>query len=242
MLSDGEDDVCLIVKTGGHLSIDQRGRQSVARTGDAVLLAYREPSTLRFQAMNYVALRVPFAALAPLSRKLETSAAGCIPRETAALQLLGAYLGSLPARVADPQLCNVIATHVYDLMALAIGATRDGEELASQRGLRAGRLEAIKADLTKDTELTLDDVAYRQGVSPRYVQKLFEETGTTFTAFVLERRLDAARSMLLSPRYAHWSVARVAMEASFGDLSYFNRRFKARYGQTPSDLRAQAVS
>lgn len=242
MLSDGEDDVCLIVKTGGHLFIDQRGQQSVARTGDAVLLVYREPATLRFLAMNYVALRVPFAALAPLTTKIEALAAGCIRRENAALQLLGTYLGSLPGRIADPRLCSVISTHIYDLMALAIGATRDGRELATQRGLRAARLEAIKADLTRDTGLTLDDVAHRQGVSPRYVQKLFEESGTTFTAFLLERRLEAARSMLLSPRYAHCSVAAIAMEASFGDLSYFNRRFKARYGQTPTDMRAQGVS
>jgi AraC-like DNA-binding protein len=41
--------------------------------------------------------------------------------------------------------------------------------------------------------------------------------------------------MLVSPRYANWSITTIAMEAGFNDLSYFKRR----YGMTPSDLRAQ---
>ena len=84
-----------------------------------------------------------------------------------------------------------------------------------------------------------DQVAARQGVSPRYVQILFEEAGTTFSEFVLERRLEAARNMLASPRYAIWSIAAIAFEAGFGDVSHFNRRFKRRYLMTPSELRSQ---
>ncbi len=69
---------------------------------------------------------------------------------------------------------------------------------------------------------------------------LFEETGTTFTDFVLELRLGAALRMLASPRYVDWSVTAIALEAGFGDLSYFNRRFKQRFARTPSDVRAEA--
>jgi AraC-like DNA-binding protein len=32
----------------------------------------------------------------------------------------------------------------------------------------------------------------------------------------------------------------VAYEAGFGDLSYFNRTFRRRYGATPSDVREAA--
>jgi len=184
-------------------------------------------------------VRVPFGALATLANNVEAAAARCIPHDTEALSLLRAYLANLPERIADPRLGRLSATHVYDLIALAIGATDEGREIANQRGVRAARFEAIKADLIQNAALNLDQLATRQGISPRYIQMLFEEDGTTFSDFVLERRLDAARTMLTSPRYATWSVTAIALEAGFGDVSHFNRRFKRRYLMTPTDLRRQ---
>lgn len=147
---------------------------------------------------------------------------------------------NLPDRIADPQLGRLSAAHVYDLIALAIGATNDGREIAQQRGVRAARLEAIKADLIQNVTLDLERITKRQGISSRYIQMLFEESGTTFSEFVLERRLDVARTMLTSPRYQTWSVTAIALEAGFGDISHFNRSFRRRYLMTPSDMRAHA--
>jgi AraC-like DNA-binding protein len=240
MLADGDDAICLMVATGGRLSLTQRRHEALPQIGDGALLLYREPAVLQFLDATYLAVRVPFSALALLARDVEAAAARRIPRDTEALSLLRSYLANLPARIADPQLGRLSAMHVYDLIAVAIGATDERRQLARQRGVRAARFEAIKADLIQDRELNLDQLAMRQGISPRYVQMLFEEAGTTFSDFALERRLDAARAMLTSPRYASWSVTAIALEAGFNDLSHFNRRFKRRYRMTPSDLRAQA--
>ncbi len=235
-LADGDDTVCLMVKTGGHLSLSQDGREGIPEVGDGVLLVYRHPSLLQFQDATYLSIRVPLQALAMLT-DVEAAAARCIPGANAALALLRQYVASLPERLADPVLGALVATHVYDLMALAIGATGEGRELARGRGVRAARLETIKAALTRETALTIDEIARRQGVTPRYVQMLFEEHGTTFSEFVTDRRLDAARAMLTSPRYAGWSIAGIAFEAGFHDLSHFNRRFRRKFGAAPRDLR-----
>ena len=48
MLADGEDTICLIMKTGGHMAIAQRRQESVPQAGDGVLLVYREPALLQF--------------------------------------------------------------------------------------------------------------------------------------------------------------------------------------------------
>jgi len=237
MLADGEDTVCLMMKTGGHMALTQRRFEGVPEVGDGVLLVYREPALLQFVDSTYVSVRVPFGALAPLASNLGAAAARRIPRQTEALSLLRAYVANLPERIANPHLGRLSAAHVYDLMALAIGASGDGWEIAQQRGIRAARLEAIKADLVQDATLDLDRLAARQGITPRYVQMLFEESGTTFSAFVLALRLDAARRMLTSPRYARWSITAIALEAGFADLSHFNRRFKRRYQTTPGDVR-----
>jgi AraC-like DNA-binding protein len=235
-LADGDDTVCLMIKTGGRIALRQGGHEAVPDVGDGVLLVYRQPLQLRFEEATYLSVRVPLHALAMLV-DVDAAAGRRIPRDTAALVLLRQYVASLPERLADPVLGGVVATHVHDLMAMAIGANGEGRELARGRGVRAARLEAIKADLVQDLALTVDEIARRQGVTPRYVQILFEEQGTTFGEFVTERKLDAARAMLRSPRYASWSIAGIAFEAGFGDLSHFNRRFRRRFGTTPRQFR-----
>jgi AraC-like DNA-binding protein len=87
---------------------------------------------------------------------------------------------------------------------------------------------------------SVDAVALRQGVSPRYVQMLFEEEGTTFTQHVIGQRLVRAHRMLTDQRFADQSITSVAFEVGFGDLSYFNRAFRRCYGGTPSEVRAEA--
>lgn len=238
-LADGEDTVCLLMVTAGDLALAQGGREAVPQVGDAALLVYREPASLQFLEACYLSVRVPFRALA-LARNAGTAAALCVPRDTQALSLLKAYVANMPQHFDDPLLAQLYATHVYDLIALAIGATDDGQQIAKQRGVRAARLQAIKAELTRRPSASLDRLAAQQGISPRYVQILFEAEGTTFSEFALERRLDAAHSMLASSRYAVWSITDIALEAGFGDISYFNRRFKRRFQMTPSELRAHS--
>ena len=73
-----------------------------------------------------------------------------IPRETAALGLLKRYLDLLGQEaLATPELQHVAVSHIYDLAAVALGATRDAAEAAAGRGLAAARLTAIKADILR---------------------------------------------------------------------------------------------
>jgi AraC-like DNA-binding protein len=123
---------------------------------------------------------------------------------------------------------------------LALGATRDGAAIAGERGMRAARLKAVKDDLAANPGLRLAALAARQRVTPRYVQLLFEEAGTTFTAYARDERLSRAHRMLVDPRYASWTISAIAYEAGFGDLSHFSHVFRRRYGATPSEVRAES--
>ena len=132
-------------------------------------------------------------------------------------------------------------THVHDLMALVLGATRDGAAIARGRGARAARLAAIKADVIAHLgrcDFTLTAVAARHTLTPRSIQMLFEREGITFTQFMLAQRLARVHHMLTDPRHGGSTVAEIAFAAGFGDLSHFNRSFRLRYGATPSDVRS----
>jgi hypothetical protein len=72
-----------------------------------------------------------------------------IPAENPALQLPTRYIGILEqtGAFAVPELRRQAVIHIHDLIALAIGATRDPAEIAKRRGARAARLRTIKEDL-----------------------------------------------------------------------------------------------
>jgi AraC-like DNA-binding protein len=161
------------------------------------------------------------------------------------LQLLIRYVGILQeaGTFAVPELRRQAAIHIHDLIALAIGATRDAAEIAKSRGARAARLRAIKEDITTlldQPDLSVATIAARHRIKPRWVQRLFESAGTTFTEYVLAQRLVRAHRLLTNPLYANQKVSTIALDIGFGDLSYFNRAFRRRYGTTPSELRAAA--
>jgi AraC-like DNA-binding protein len=143
-------------------------------------------------------------------------------------------------RSAGAELQRLIVSHVIDLAALVIGASRDGEAVAEKRGLAAARLAAVKADVGArigECSLSLAAVARRLKITPRQIQRLFAGEGTTFSEFVLDQRLVRAHGLLIESQRSGRSISTIAFEAGFGDLSYFNRTFRRRYGATPSDIR-----
>jgi AraC-like DNA-binding protein len=190
---------------------------------------------------------VPAQAIAPLVTDVGDLIARRVPHDTEALRLLVRYLDVLEEKGTPrtPALKRLTVTYVHDLFALALGATREATEIANGRGVRAARLQAIKRDITENLDrpdLTVDDVAAGHGITPRYVQMLFELEGTTFSEFLLVQRLDRARRMLISPRFADRTIGAIAFEVGFNDLSYFNRTFRRRFGATPSEMRATTPS
>ena len=87
------------------------------------------------------------------------------------------------------------SSHLIELIGLSVPGPHDPSPVAD-RAVRAARLAALKADIARhfgDPELSVAAVAARHGISPRYVHKLFEGDGRTYSQFVLDVRLERAR-------------------------------------------------
>src|SRR6185437_16943688 len=187
-------------------------------------------------------LRLPRAALAPLIRDIDSAFLRAIPRGTSALSLLSHYAGAL---MDDPapettETRQLVVSHLCDLIAVSIGATSDAAAIAERRGIGAARLRAIKSDIEAhltDLDLSPSAVARRQRISDSYIRRLFQYENTSFTDFVLTRRLMRTHRLLTNPLCANRNIASIAFASGFADLSYFNRTFKRLYEATPSDVR-----
>ena len=71
-------------------------------------------------------------------------------------------------------------------------------------------------------------------VTSRYIQRILEETGTTFSEHLLEQRLRHAWRLLSDPHHRDLKVASIAYDCGFNDLGTFNRVFRRRFGETPT--------
>jgi AraC-like DNA-binding protein len=243
LLSDGDDDIAFLMSVDGDAVRTHLGKNLEMHTGDGVGIIQNETASLELRRLNHVAVMVPRSSLAPFVPDIEATILRVISRETPALRLLQAYLAGLRKEngITDHGLKRVVAKNIRDLLAAAVGTTGDGLELAKP-GSRAARVHIMKAVISENPGIRLHELAKRQGITSRSVQMLFEEAGTTFTSFALEQRLQRAYEILVDSSHDHWTIGAIAFHVGFGDLSYFNRRFKRRFGATPSDVRVDGRS
>lgn len=83
--------------------------------------------------------------------------------------------------------------------------------------------------------VTLSGAARAANVAPQSFSRFFRRTtGGTFRAFVIDVRLSRACSLL---RETDLAISTIAFQAGFANLANFNRRFRDRFGVTPSRYR-----
>jgi AraC-like DNA-binding protein len=221
----------------------QRGREVVLESGLVHFATNTEPMSFTHLNSRALGLAVPRKAIGALVSNLDDRVAMPLPRQKAPLQLLEGYISALnsaPNVLFDPVLTQTAVTHVHDLIAFIVGAHRDGQEIIAERGLKAAQMQAVKTYIAThlaDLDLSVTSVAVVHKLSLRYLQRLFEVEGTTFTAYVLTRRLEHAYRLLSSPARLSHTIGMIAAEVGFADIPHFNGMFKRRFGATPSDIR-----
>ena len=241
---DGNDDVALLINHSGPLCIRQRSLDAIAARGEGFVLNCAEPADFRRpQPGGLTVLYMSRAGLAPLVENLDDMHGRLSHRGEAAMRLLVSYLDVLGAsrEALPPPLCQSISSHLFELAAMAIAGEDASVGADHVPGLAAAQLSALKADIVRNVAapyLNVADVASRHRLSTRAVQRLFEHDGQTFSEFLLRERLARAHRILSNRGAEALKIGEVAFACGFGDLSYFNRSFRRRYGIAPSELRA----
>ena len=171
-VQDGNDDFSLHMNLSG-LSIVAgcgRERELTLRDGDAVLLRYSESRTItRPGPVYHRIVRLPRALLTPLVHNIDDAVLRPIPCGTGALSLLANYVGALihDPVITTPDMRQLIAAQLCDLVVVTLGAKRDAVAVAEGRGIRAARLHAIKSDIEShlaQSDLSPIAVARRQRI------------------------------------------------------------------------------
>ena len=243
--ADDEDHINLVVMRSGSATLLLGDNETPLSAGMATFSRSGRPDAVGAIAMpvgaSIFGVRLSRGLLAHLIDDYDTLRRTIVPAGSQPLRILISYLDSLEQMesLVEPRVRRLVAAHIADLAAFVIGASRDSVVAAG--GARAARLAAVRRDIADNIarpDLSEAAVAARHGISPRYLRRLFETDGTSFTEYVLAVGFVRAFRGLGDPDQVSRTIGEIGLAAGFGDLSYFNRTFRRRYGDTPSGVRA----
>jgi len=98
----------------------------------------------------------------------------------------------------------------------------------------------VERSIAEGTTMTQTSLAQALRISTGHLSRVFRQTtGDTFERYVMRRRVEVARRLLLDP--AH-NVSSVARQCGFKDASYFARVFRRIVGSSPAEYSRRPVN
>lgn len=133
----------------------------------------------------------------------------------------------------DTLLHTLIVRLLCQCSTLAVGGAAATYKLAPRRLQRV--LEYMDANLGREIEL--DDLAGAAGSSRYHFSRAFREaTGYPPYRYLIRRRIDAAKTLLLQDTL---SIADVAQQCGFNSKSQFSAMFRRVFGTSPGRFRRE---
>jgi AraC-like DNA-binding protein len=89
--------------------------------------------------------------------------------------------------------------------------------------------------------LDAQTVAEAVGLSPRYINKLFEVEDTSLMRYIWNTRLEYCAKELADPVCSITRISDIAMKWGFNDMSHFSRAFRDSFDMSPRDWRKKSA-
>lgn len=235
--ADRHDFFCVLILSGAG-EFEYNGNSMSFHEGDLIFYDTELMYTLRYpRSVDTITLRVPrpqvLARLQEADRQFAVRIDGTHPLGKLAANLIQSLtsMSDLP----PDQRCRAAEAPIIDVLCLAVkdSETRQMRPTPGQAQL----LSRIKKDLgtlLEETELTLEGIASRHGISQRTLNRLFASEGTTVMKWLWSQRLSASYRAMSDGSVRQ--VTEAAFRFGFKDASHFTRAFKREYGIAPSKV------
>jgi AraC-like DNA-binding protein len=226
----------------GAARVVQDGREAVLGPGDYTIHETTRPFRWTFDGDWEVGVfTLPRASVGLSEAESRRLCARRLDGQAGITGVVSRFLGDLASNadhLSGAQSERVLAD-LTDLVVTLLGNWVDDSPVVRsslQRSLMVRVKDHIDRRLA-DPTLGPAEIAAAVSISPRYLHKLFAAEHRSVGQYVRGLRLERCRRDLLDPRLADRSIAAIAFGWGFGDLSGFNRAFKAAFGATPREVR-----
>jgi AraC family transcriptional activator of tynA and feaB len=234
----GTDDLCFVnLQIEGMGRYTQRGHEQICGPGDLAVVDTTEPFEIaNARDFRLFCFAVPRCSLPAKLYERPSLRTASTPPGRALCKILHGYAELCLDQATQSEISARYGTHIVDLVTHAAYLDEDcSKARAKEPVLLSMMLDHIGRCVT-DPDLSAESLARTFRCSERYVHKLFSVTGRSVGEHLNDRRIALCAQRLID-KHERRTIAEIAFEVGFRDISHFNRLFKRSHGVSPRELR-----
>jgi len=236
------EDFLLSLQVVGQGTVIQDGRHAMLNPGDFAIYDVTRPYELIFdQEFEQLVMQVSRDQITSRLFDVDNLTAVGVSGKVGAGRLASMLITQTATQIPflDEASLGQVQASALDLMANALAGQKGqrSERISESQELTIRRIVNYIEESLSEPSLTCEKVARANGISERYLRKLFQSKGHGVSEWIWQRRLEKAKLDLQDPLQSHRSITSICYDWGFKDAAHFSRAFKKRFGQSPRDTR-----
>jgi len=219
-----------LFELAGTESVRQGNQEATLRPGDFVIWDSLKPMEFRvLEPLEKMTILVPKHCMRRFLPEIDDIAGMRIEGSEKLGPFVGAHLRQLLSGLhsLEERHLRLIADTTLELVAAGVRAKQDAGPALSEH-IYDKVCSFIMRQLS-DPDLSPAVIAASNGISLRYLHKLFSTRGLSVSRWILRQRLEHCRRDIETS--ARWrSLTDIALSWGFNDSSHFSKTFRAQFG------------
>ena len=234
-----------VLLTAGEYKLEQGGREVFLKPGEMSLYDATEPHRITIpQPFSKILISIPRQLLDERVSNICNLTATRLPTQTGIAAITASMIQSTVSQLEqlDPSAFQSLSDPILEMLTMTLTEQKGSTCMLSRhRSFALMRVKRFIANQLSDTELNTEVISRAVGLSPRYINNLFNEDNTSLMRYLTKQRLSRSRHYLATSLYSYLSITEVAIKSGFSNMAHFSRIFRQAYGLSPSDYRLQQM-
>lgn len=238
--SSSHDNYLAVLLLSGRYMLEQNGREVFLQPGEMTVYDATKPHRIHCpEDFSKVIISVPRKQMRDRLSGIESCTACKISNKSGIGLVTSNLIRTISGQLneIDIETFNRLSEHTLDFLTMSFAAIRPQHYALSRNGsLTLSHVKLYVEQHLADINLSPKIVAEAVGLSPRYINMLFEAENTSLMRYVLSRRLQRCYDDLIKPNHQYRRVSDIAFKWGFNDVSHFSRAFRQAFDAAPTAI------